>query len=102
MPKPILEDPKKSLHSFRHLVTDHLYKASVMESMIEELTGRAVFGRLPVQSVLPSVSSMVRSYRFLIRQEHRAGEKMFVDYAAQTADIYDLPTKYIPITPQNP
>lgn len=34
-------DPKKVLHSFRHLVTDHLYKASVMESMIEELTGRA-------------------------------------------------------------
>lgn len=34
-------DPKKVLHSFRHLVTDHLYKAMVMESMIEELTGRA-------------------------------------------------------------
>ena len=31
----------KVLHSFRHLVTDHLYKAMVMESMIEELTGRA-------------------------------------------------------------
>ena len=36
-----LIDPKKVLHSFRHLVTDHLYKAMVMESMIEELTGRA-------------------------------------------------------------
>ena len=36
-----LKDPKESLHSFRHLVTDHLYKAMVMESMIEELTGRA-------------------------------------------------------------
>jgi len=38
----------------------------------------------------------------VIRQEHRAGEKMFVDYAAQTAYIYDLPTNHIPITPQNP
>ena len=36
-----LSDPKKVLHSLRHLVTDHLYKAMVMESMIEELTGRA-------------------------------------------------------------
>jgi integrase len=36
-----LSDPKKVLHSFRHLVTDHLYKAMVMESMIEELMGRA-------------------------------------------------------------
>ncbi len=37
----MLSDPKKILHSFRHLVTDHLYKAMVMESMIEALTGRA-------------------------------------------------------------
>ena len=36
-----INDRKKVLHSFRHLVTDHLYKAMVMESMIEELTGRA-------------------------------------------------------------
>ena len=36
-----LKDSKKSLHSLMHLVTDHLYKTMVMESMIEELTGRA-------------------------------------------------------------
>ena len=29
----------------------------------------------------------------VMRQEHRAGEKMFVDYAGQTVDVYDLPTK---------
>ncbi|MDH4205007.1 MAG: hypothetical protein OEV45_05715 [Desulfobacteraceae bacterium] len=27
-----LSDPQKGLHSFRYLVTDHPYKASVMES----------------------------------------------------------------------
>jgi integrase len=32
---------KKVFHSFRHNVTDHLYKAMVMESLIEEFTGRA-------------------------------------------------------------
>lgn len=31
----------KSLHSFRHSATDHLYKKLVQESLIEELTGRA-------------------------------------------------------------
>jgi len=29
----------------------------------------------------------------IMRQEHRAGEKMFVDYAGQTVEIYDLQTK---------
>lgn len=33
--------PKKNFHSFRHTVTDHLWKAIVQESVIEELTGRA-------------------------------------------------------------
>ena len=28
----------------------------------------------------------------VMRQEHRAGEKMFVDYAGQTVPVYDLPT----------
>jgi transposase len=28
----------------------------------------------------------------VMRQEHRAGEKMFVDYAGQTVDVYDLQT----------
>lgn len=31
----------------------------------------------------------------VMRQEHRGGEKMFVDYAGQTVDIYDLPSKRI-------
>ena len=31
----------------------------------------------------------------VMRQEHRAGEKMFVDYAGQTVDVYDLPSKQI-------
>ncbi|MEA1948428.1 MAG: hypothetical protein U9N83_14120 [Thermodesulfobacteriota bacterium] len=38
----------------------------------------------------------------VMRQEHNACEKMFVDYSAQTVDIYDLSTKHIPITIQNP
>jgi len=29
----------------------------------------------------------------IMRQEHRAGEKMFVDYAGQTVKVYDLYTK---------
>jgi integrase len=36
-----ITDPKKNFHSFRHTVTDCLWKAQVMESIIEELTGRA-------------------------------------------------------------
>ena len=36
-----ITNKKKSLHSLRHTVTDFLYKHLVMESMIEELTGRA-------------------------------------------------------------
>jgi integrase len=36
-----ITDPKKVFHSFRHNVSDHLYKALVQESLIEELTGRA-------------------------------------------------------------
>lgn len=36
-----ISSPKKSLHSFRHTVSDYLYKKLVMESLIEELTGRA-------------------------------------------------------------
>jgi transposase len=31
----------------------------------------------------------------VMRQEHRAGEKMFVDYAGQTVDIYDPTSKRI-------
>ena len=31
----------------------------------------------------------------VMRQEHRAGEKMFVDYAGQTVGIYDLASKKI-------
>jgi len=34
-------DPKKSFHSFRHNVSDHLYKKMVPVSLIEELEGRA-------------------------------------------------------------
>ena len=36
-----ITDNKKTFHSFRHNVSDHLYKKLVMESLIEELTGRA-------------------------------------------------------------
>ncbi len=36
-----ITDPKKNFHSLRHTVTDHLWKAQVMESIIEELLGRA-------------------------------------------------------------
>lgn len=31
----------------------------------------------------------------VMRQEHRAGEKMFVDYAGQTVDVYDLHPKQL-------
>ena len=31
----------------------------------------------------------------VMRQEHRGGEKLFVDYAGQTVDIYELPSKQI-------
>jgi integrase len=34
-------DKKKVFHSFRHTFTDLLYKNEVMETMIEEITGRA-------------------------------------------------------------
>jgi integrase len=36
-----INDKKKTFHSFRHTVSDHLYKKLVMESLVEELTGRA-------------------------------------------------------------
>jgi integrase len=36
-----IKDPKKVFHSFRHNLSDHLYNKMVMESLIEELTGRA-------------------------------------------------------------
>jgi integrase len=36
-----ITDPKKTFHSFRHTVSDHLYKKLIMESLVEELTGRA-------------------------------------------------------------
>jgi integrase len=36
-----ISDPKKVFHSFRHNVSDHLYKKVVLDSLIEELTGRA-------------------------------------------------------------
>jgi integrase len=36
-----IADRKKTFHSFRHTVSDHLYKKLVMESLVEELTGRA-------------------------------------------------------------
>ena len=36
-----ITDPKKTFHSFRHNVADHLYKKLVPESLIEELEGRA-------------------------------------------------------------
>lgn len=39
--KAKINDPKKVFHSFRHTVSDHLYKELVPESLIEELTGRA-------------------------------------------------------------
>ena len=39
--KAKINDPKKVFHSFRHNVSDHLYKKLVQESLIEELTGRA-------------------------------------------------------------
>ncbi len=37
-----ITDKKKTFHSFRHNVSDHLYQKLVMESLVEELTGRAV------------------------------------------------------------
>jgi len=36
-----IKDPKKTFHSFRHTVTDTLYKAMVQETLIEEYLGRA-------------------------------------------------------------
>jgi integrase len=36
-----ITDKRKTFHSFRHNVSDHLYKKLVMESLVEELTGRA-------------------------------------------------------------
>ncbi len=36
-----IADRRKTFHSFRHTVTDCLYKQMVQESIIEELTGRA-------------------------------------------------------------
>lgn len=39
--RAMISDPKKVFHSFRHNVSDHLYKKLVMESLVEELTGRA-------------------------------------------------------------
>ena len=36
-----IKDTKKTFHSFRHNVSDHLYQKMVQESLIEELTGRA-------------------------------------------------------------
>jgi integrase len=36
-----ITDTKKTFHSFRHTVSDYLYKKLVMESLVEELTGRA-------------------------------------------------------------
>jgi integrase len=36
-----ITNKKKTFHSFRHNVSDHLYKKLVMESLVEELTGRA-------------------------------------------------------------
>ena len=36
-----IKDPKKTFHSFRHNVSNHLYQKVVAESSIEELTGRA-------------------------------------------------------------
>ena len=37
--KANVKDPKKTFHSFRHTVTDHLFKKMVMEITIEELRG---------------------------------------------------------------
>ena len=39
--KAHIEDSKKAFHSFRHTVTDHLFKSMVMETVIEELRGGA-------------------------------------------------------------
>ena len=36
-----ITDSKKTFHSFRHNVSDHLYQKLVTEALIEELTGRA-------------------------------------------------------------
>jgi integrase len=36
-----ITDKKKTFHSFRHNLSDHLYQKLVMESLVEELTGRA-------------------------------------------------------------
>ena len=39
--KTNIKDPKKTFHSFRHNVTDHLFMSMVMETAIEELRGGA-------------------------------------------------------------
>jgi len=48
-----ITDPKKAFHSFRHTATDALWKAQVMESIIEKLTGRA--GKTETSRRYPSV-----------------------------------------------
>jgi transposase len=46
-------------------------------------------GWLPVQPLPRSVPAVARKQDFVLRQEHKAGEKLFVDWAGTTIPIHD-------------
>ena len=53
---------------------------------------RAPPRRLRLQPVLPPLPGLQRHVDVVMRQEHRAGEKLFVDFPGQTIPIYDRRT----------
>ena len=50
-------------------------------------------GRLSLQPFLRVVSALAQKLDVVMRQEHKAGEKTFVDWAGSTIPIYDRVTR---------
>jgi transposase len=53
---------------------------------------RAAAGRLPLQPFCELYQRWRRKLEVVLRQEHRAGEKLFVDYAGRTIPVQDPAT----------
>jgi len=53
---------------------------------------KAIHPRLPVQPVLRALPPVAGTLDVCLRQEHKAGEKMFVDWAGQTVPVTDPST----------
>ena len=70
-------------------------RAAAQERDVKSAVGGVPAGtarRLWLQPILPSLPSWAKQLKPMMRQKHKAGEKLFVDYAGQTVPVVDPQT----------